>query len=196
MQKNWGWRAITHCSCQNSLWWTERHNKLATAALMKNYCTRKKITNTIGLLKKEKKIPRNVFIGSGLLRSVVTQYNPNYGWIQSVFLENGLHLHWEMKLYNERWWRGTTQEKEKIDQDEKSYLHNMLREIIMCDYERKDYQRKDKNDEVIHKGLRGEEEHSYWPCSEFHVCIENLEHSGELGEWRAAFWQWQDLVGG
>jgi hypothetical protein len=64
----------------------------------------------------------------------------------------------------------------------------MLREIIMCDYERKDYQRKDKNEEVIRKGLRGEEERDYWPCSEYHVCIEDLERGGELGGWRSAFW--------
>jgi hypothetical protein len=166
------------------LWWTERRNKRATAALMKNYCTRKKITKIIGLLKKEKKIPRNVFIGN----FVVTQYIPNYRWIQSVFLENGLHLHWEMKLYNERWWRGTTQEKEKIEQDERECLAEMLREIILCDYQKMNFQRKDRNEEAIRKGRRGEEEHSYWPSIEFHVCIEDLERSGEIGGWRSAFW--------
>src|SRR6266852_4160586 len=103
-------------------------------------------------MNKENKLPSNHYKDGELIR-----YTPNYRGIQKVFLENGLHVTWKMKIYNRDWWCGITQTLEKIVQDEKDYLLNMLKEIIMCDYEKRDYQRKDRTEDIIRRGKEGEE---------------------------------------
>jgi hypothetical protein len=151
--------------CTNKLQDMIDRNRTITAGLMKDYCSRKEINKTISAMKKEKKLPGKE---GGLIK-----HTPNYSQIQKVFLENGLHVDWEMKMYNNDWWRGTTQAQEKIVQDERDYLVKMLKEIIKCDYEKRDYQRKDRNEGIIRMGQEGEELFGIWPCSMWHICLKD-----------------------
>jgi hypothetical protein len=146
--------------CSNQLVAMVNRNSAITTSLM-NYCTRQKIHKTITEMKKEKQL--------AIKEDKPVRYIPKYTKIQREFLQNGLHVEWERKLYNWLWWRGTVHEKRKIDQDEKIYLTNMLKEIIICDFEKKDFERKDKNEWIIREGQRGEEGCN-WPFSMLHTC--------------------------
>ncbi len=154
--------SISPC-CANKIHDMIDKNRAITASLMKNYCTRRQINKTITVIKKMGELQ-----GS---REELSKYTPNYLDIQKVFLENGLHVEWEWKIYNRAFWRGTLNQQEKIVQHEKWYLLKMLREIIICDYQKKVFKRIDRNEDIIRMGQEGWGL-DVWPPSMWHICLD------------------------
>jgi hypothetical protein len=119
--------------------------------LIQKYCNLKQIRGAISELRRssDKKLP--------LKKVEEEKYKPNYNGIQYVFGDNAVELRWEMIQYNEDYNCGSMKTRDKLKKEFEESLAKMLKDIIMCDYERKYYRRADRKDHILRQAEEGEE---------------------------------------
>lgn len=147
--------------------------------LMRNYCLRKHIKHRIKELRQVPWSPEplpqelkwsqtRIDSNFGLTTSVHDEpedipkiqiqiekgrkYKPNFKGIQHIFIQHATEMYLETIDPNNK-----GDEQSNIDP---RLLNRMLKEIILCDYQNKDYQRLDRNEEMINAGK--EKIKRYW----------------------------------
>jgi hypothetical protein len=137
--------------------------------LMRNYCLRKHIKRHIKELRRapwsSEPLPQElkwsqtrIDSNFGLATSVHDEpeeipkiqiekgrkYKPNFNGIQHIFVQHATEMYLETIDPNNK-----GDEQSNVDP---RLLNRMLKEIILCDYQHKDYQRSDRNEEMINAG--------------------------------------------
>jgi hypothetical protein len=113
------------------------------------YCSRTQIKKVVAALGREKK----------LLNTKDKKYRPHYKGIQYKFGENILEVILEKRRYNEEYNTANFFKLKKLDEDFEAYVNDIIKEIILADYHKRDFVRTDRDDhlmEIIQRQEQGD----------------------------------------